>query len=252
MVDPVRPGVVPTPDRNLEDRVRRLEQLIEEMGRRDMTNSTVGQGGTFRGFYDNGKEMFTFGQDRRDGIRKLRMNYYTTENEAVQIGPGNPKVNEVEQFRINDQSGAGLFATDGYMGYGIVEPSLQFLLCPIYGLAWVNGVEQEGAKAVAKIYHATVVSTIQVRNFAGGVTAAAARLRVTAGDGSTYTSSSATGLAANSSVTRIVRVPAKVINMQNCSISWLLTTTGGGTMDVWPRECRGEGGLFYDINPGFQ
>jgi hypothetical protein len=248
----VRPGAVAQPDQGLIDRIRRLEQIVEEQQRRDMNRATVGQGGTFRGYYDNGQLAFTFGEDIDDGVRKIRMNYPSTGTQALQVGPGNPNANEAEQFRLRDQSNRNMFATDGLAGYGLAEPSFQFLLCTVYGLAWVNAVEQAAARANAFLYNAALVSTIQTRNFAGGVTAVAGKLRVTNGSGSTITSSTVSSIGSNGIATRCVLLTPDFLNDQGTKVEWLLTTTGGGTMDVWPRECRGVSKSFYDFNPQFQ
>lgn len=256
MADPTRPGSVPPRERDTNDRIAKLEAQVRELMARDMTHSTVGQGGTFRGFYDNAQLMFTFGADIDDNaIRKVRINYSSTGTRAFQVGPGNPNTNppEVEQLQIRDLANKQVFATDGYAGYGLAEPSFSHLLCPIYGLAWVTGVEQVGARAESFFYNAALWSKIQVRNFAGGVTAMSGRLRVTNGvTGDTVTSSSSVAVGANSSITRIVLLPADFINAQNSSAEWLLTPTGSGTADVWPRMCKGVTKSFYDIDANDQ
>jgi hypothetical protein len=117
---PVRAGAVAQPDQGLIDRIRRLETIVEEQQRRDMNRATVGQGGTFRGYFDNGQLAFTFGEDIDDGVRKVRMNWPSTGGVAFQVGPGNPNANEDEQFKLVDQSGNKVFATDGLAGYGAV------------------------------------------------------------------------------------------------------------------------------------
>lgn len=258
MVDPTRPGSVPPRERDLIDRIARLEQTVQELQARDMTHSTVGQGGTFRGFYDNGGLMFTYGADKDDldangkGVRKVRVNYASNGKRAFHIGPGNPKVNELEQLQIRDQNDKQVFATDGYAGYGLAEPSFQHLLVPIYGLNWVAGTPQVGASAESFFYNAAVWSKIQVRNYAGGVTAMAGRLRVTNGDGDFVQSSLSVATAANGFISRIVLIPADFINAQNCRAEWIMTPTGSGTADVWPRMCKGVSKAFYDIDAGDQ
>jgi hypothetical protein len=249
----VRPGTVAQPDQGLVDRIAQLERIVDELQRRDMRNATVGQGGTFRGFFDNGQLAFTFGKDRLDGVRKAKFYWPSTGNEAFQIGPGNLSVGEAEQMRFRDQAKHNLFATDGIAGYGLAEPSFQYLLCSIYGLNWVSGVEQVAARADAFFYNPAVFSMIQVRNYAGGVTALSGRLRVTNGEtGETVTSSSTAASGANNTLRRIVLLPANFINAQNSYVEWLITPTGSGTADVWPRMCKGTSKSFYDISAGDQ
>jgi hypothetical protein len=248
-IPPVRPGAVQQPDTSTNDRVRRLEELVAELQRKDMNRATVGQGGTFRGYYDNGQLAFTFGEDLDDGVRKVRMNYASNGGVAFQVGPGNPAVGEDEQFKLVDQAGRKVFATDGLAGYGLAEPALSIPLYTIYGLSWVSGVEQVIARATPFLYNPVVVSSIQARAFAGGVTAVSGRLRVTDGNGATVVSSS-TAIGANGTVTRMVLLPESFINAQNCSVEWLFTTTGSGTLDGWPRDCHGASKSLYDGNPG--
>jgi hypothetical protein len=251
MVDPVRPGAVPPRERDTNDRIARLEAQVRELLARDMTRATVGQGGTFRGFYDNGQLAFTFGKDIDDGIRKVRMNYASNGKAAFQVGPGNPAVNEAEQLRLNDQTGARMFATDGLAGFGLAEPSFQHLLVPIYGLNWVAGVDQVGASAQSFFYNAALWSQIQVRNYSG-VTAMAGRLRVTNGDGEFVESSTTAAAGANTTLRRMVLLTPAFINKQNCKAEWILTPTGSGTADVWPRMCKGVTLSYYNINAGDQ
>lgn len=252
-VDPTRPGVVYQSQDYLEQRVRRLEEVVDELSKKDLTNATVGQGGRFRGVYATGSEAFVFGKDSRDGINKARINY-TDGTAAFQIGPGNPNSNppEQEQMRLNDQQGKRMFATDGIAGYGLAEPSFQHLLCPIYGLAWVAGVEQVAARAFTFLYNAALYTEVQVRNFAGGVTAVTGRVIVTNGDGSQVVSSSTPASGANNNFRRVVLLPADFMNSQNLKVEWAMTTTGSGTMDVWPRVCRGVTKSFYDTDAGDQ
>lgn len=250
MPDPVRPGVVPTPNRSMEDRVRALELALEAQNRKDMTNSTVGQGGTFRGFYDTGGVMFTFGADKDDdGIRKVRVNYALSGRKALQIGPGNPKVEEPEQLQILDQAGNKIFATDGFAGYGLAEPSFSYAMYSIPGLNYVAGVEQAATISQSFFYNPGVWSQIFVRAFTGTVTSLSCRLRVTNGQGETVTSS-AWAAGANSFATRIVLLPSNFINNQNAKAEWLVTSTGAGTAEVGVRMCKGTSKFFYDVDTG--
>lgn len=246
----VRPGAVAQPDQGLIDRIRRLEAIVEEQQRRDMNRATVGQGGTFRGYYDNGQLMFTYGEDLDDGVRKVRMNYASTGGVAFQVGPGNPTAGEAEQFKLVDQSGNNMFATDGVAGYGLAEPSFQHLMVQTPGLTWVSGVAQPATVAFTFFYNAAIYSQVLVRNFAGGVTAMAGKLRATDGLGNFVESSSTTASGANSTLQRVLLIPESMINQQNCRVEWILTPTGSGTADAWPRSCRGVSKAYYDIDVG--
>lgn len=254
MVDATRPGSVPPRENDVSDRIAKLEAQVRELLARDMHNATVGQGGTFRGVYDNAQLAFSFGRDKIDGVRKSVIYWPSTGKVAFQVGPGNPNSSppETEQMQLRDQSNSKIFATDGLAGYGLAEPSFSHLLVPIYGLNWVSGVPQVGAAAESFFYNAALWSKIQVRNYAGGVTAMDAKLRVTNADGD-YVESSATGpTGTNATVRRMVLLPATFINAQNCRAEWILTPTGSGTADVWPRMCKGVTKSFYDINAGDQ
>lgn len=247
-----RPGPVNQPDTGVNERIARLEALVDELQRRDMNRATVGQGGTFRGYYDNGQLAFTFGEDIDDGVRKVRINYPSTGLQALQIGPGNAAVNEAEQFQLRDQSNKKMFATDGIAGYGLAEPSFQHLLAAIYGLNWVSGTPQVAAQANSFFYNPALFSTIQVRNFAGGVTAMAGKLRVTDGNGTFVESSTTPAVGANTLLQRIVLLPASFMNAQNCKAEWIMTPTGSGTADCWPRTCRGVSKSYYDTDTADQ
>jgi hypothetical protein len=247
-----RPGTLSQPDTDQNARIARLEQMLEELQRKDMNRATVGQGGTFRGYYDNGQLAFTFGEDIDDGVRKVRMNYASNGGVAFQVGPGNPAVDEPEQFKLVDQAGNKVFATDGLAGYGLAEPSFQHLMVQTPGLAWVSGVAQPATVANTFFYNPVVYSQVLVRNFAGGVTAMAGKLRVTDGSGNFVESSSSAAVGGNATISRVVLLPASYINAQNCRVEWMMTPTGSGTADVWPRTCRGTGKAFYDFNPTLQ
>lgn len=247
----VRPGAVAQPDAGLIDRIRRLEVLVEELSRKDMNRATVGQGGTFRGYYDNGQLAFTFGEDIDDGVRKVRINYASNGKMALQIGPGNPSVDEPEQFKMRDQAGNQVFATDGYAGYGLAEPSLTYMMGPVDSFARTNGVEDFAAESRAFFYNPAVWSRIRISSLAGGITGGTARLVAIDGAGVTQVSSSSFAFGAGiSSITRIILLPANMINAQNCVLQWKITPTGSGTLACWPLMCKGTSKSFYDINVG--
>lgn len=254
MVDQVRPGSVPPRQNDVNDRIRALEEQVRELQAKNMDNATVGRGGTFRGYYDNGQLSFSFGRDKEDGIRKAKFYWPSTGREAIQIGPGNPNAPspELEQWRLNDQNGKRMYATDGIAGYGLAEPSLGYFMVPTYGLNWVSGVAQPATVAFSFFYNPALLSAVQVRNFAGGVTAMAGKLRVTNADGDYVESSTSAAVGANSTITRILLLPASFMNAQNCRAEWIMTPTGSGTADVWPRQCQGVSKALYDISAGIQ
>jgi hypothetical protein len=161
-------------------------------------------------------------------------------------------VGEAEQFRLRDQSNKNVFATDGLAGYGLAEPSFQHLMVQTPGLNWVSGVAQPATVAFTFFYNPVVYSQVLVRNYAGGVTAMAGKLRVTDGDGNFVESSTTAASGANSTFSRVVLIPASMINAQNCRVEWILTPTGSGTAEAWPRTCRGASKSFYDSAPAFQ
>lgn len=256
MVDSTRPGQVPPRERDSNDRIARLEAQVEELLKRDMSNATVGQGGTFRGLYDNGQLAFTFGKDKTDGVRKSAFYWPSTGGEAFQIGPGNPNINppEAEQMRFRDQSGRILFGTDGVAGYGFVEPLLDYTMYPIAGLNYVAGTPQVACQAQSFFYNAAIWSSILVRNFTGTITQVTLQLQLRHSntDIPAVQSSASAGVNANSSIRKTIAVPAAYISSQFTYLEWLLTANGAGTVDVFPRMNRGVSRSAYNLNAGDQ
>lgn len=246
----VRAGAVAQPDQGLIDRIRRLEILVEELNRKDMNRATVGQGGTFRGYYDNGQLAFTFGEDIDDGVRKVRMNWPSTGGVAFQVGPGNPNANEAEQFKLLDQAGNNMFATDGVAGYGLAEPSLTYYMGAANPFGRTSGVEDFVAECNAFFYNPAVWATIRISNLSG-ITGGTVRLVAKDGNGITQVSSSnGTIVAGTSSITKIILLPEAMINAQNCKLQWLATPVGSGTLQGYPLMCKGTSKVFYDLDVG--
>lgn len=252
MVDATRPGQVPRRERDANDRIAKLEEQVRELLGRDMTNATVGRGGTFRGFYDNGQLAFTFGKDKVDGIRKAKFYWPSTGKEAFTIGPGNPNANEAEQMRWRDQADNVVFGTDGIAGYGFVEPLLAYPTYAIPGLTYVNGVEQQATECQNFFYNAAVWSQIRVRAFTGTITSVAGVLKARHSDGTVVASSPVTGVTSSGTLSRMLALPENFISQQYTYLDWWLTTTGGGTLEVWPVQSRGVSRVTYDINAGLQ
>lgn len=245
----VRPGPVIQPDSGVMDRVRALEHLVEELQKKDMNRATVGQGGTFRGYYDNGQLAFTFGEDIDDGVRKVRINYASNGKLALQIGPGNPAVDEPEQFKMRDQDGNQVFATDGYAGYGLAEPSFTYFMGAVDSFARTNGVEDFLTECNAMFYNPAVLSSVRITGMAGGITGASVRLVAVDGAGITQVSSSSAVIGAGISlVKRVILLPSNMINAQNCKVQWKITPTGSGTLQGWPLTCKGMTKLYYDTD----
>lgn len=249
MADPTRPGSVPPRERDTNDRIAKLEQQVSELLARDMTNATVGQGGTFRGIYDNGQLAFTFGKDRDDGVRKAKFLWPSTGKEAFQIGPGNPNTNppEAEQMRWRDQSGNIVFGTDGVAGYGFVEPLLNYPAYAIPGLNYVAATPQQCTECQSFFYNAAIWSQIRVRAFTGTITSVTAELRLRHSDGTSFSSSATAAISANGTANRMILVPESFISEQFTYCDWWLTANGAGTVEVWPIQQRGVSRVYYDI-----
>jgi hypothetical protein len=256
MVDPTRPGQVPPRERDQNDRIARLEAQVAELLGRDMTNATVGQGGTFRGLYDNGQLAFSFGKSKVDGIRKSTLYWPSTGKEAFQIGPGNPNTNppELEQMRFRDQADNILFGTDGVAGYGFVEPLLSYPMYAVPGLNYVAGVAQQATECQAHFYNAALWSQIRVRAFTGTITSVTAQLRLrhSNSDIAPVLSSVSAATPANGSIRRVVPVPEEYISAQFTYLDWWITANGAGTIEVWPMMNRGVSRTSYDLNAGDQ
>lgn len=248
----VRPGAVAQPDQGLIDRIRRLEAIVEEQQRRDMNRATVGQGGTFRGYWDNGNLGFTFGQDIDDGVRKVRMNWPSTGGVAFQIGPGNPSANEPEQFKLVDQSGNNVFATDGIAGYGLAEPSLCYPAYAVPGLTYVAATPQQCTECQAFFYNAALWSQIRVRAFTGTITSVTGQLRLRHSDGTVVSSSTSAATASSGIISRVISVPEPFINSQFTYLEWMLTANGGGAVEVWPIQQRGVSRSYYNLRTDIQ
>jgi hypothetical protein len=97
-------------------------------------------------------------------------------------------------------------------------------------------------------YNAVVYSQVLVRSFDGGVTAMAGKLRATDGSGNFVESTNTPALGANATHSRILLLPETFINAQNCRVEWIMTPTGSGTAEVWPRTCRGVSKALYDAD----
>lgn len=252
MVDATRPGTVPPRERDLIDRIDRLEAQVRELQGKDMTHATVGQGGTFRGLYDNGNLAFSFGRNKDDGIRKSTLYWPSTGKEAFQIGPGNQNITpaEPEQLRFRDQASNILFGTDGVAGYGFVEPLLDYGLYPIAGLNYISGVPQVAAQSQSFFYNAALWSQILVRNFTGTITSITLQLQLRHSDPAipAVQSTATAGIVANSTIRKIIAVPEPYISSQFTYLEWLLTANGNGTVDVYPRMNRGVSRSFYNID----
>lgn len=250
-IPPVRPGSVSQPDTSVNDRIAALEALVRELQAKNMDNATVGQGGTFRGFYDNGQLSFTLGRDKADGVRKAKFYWPSTGKEAFQIGPGNQTIDppEQEQWRLNDQQGKRMYATDGIAGYGLAEPGLTYMLTQRFnGIANATntaGTEYEVATADAIFYNPAVL--VQVLCTAS----VAYTIRVAAFiDGDQVVTSSTDSYAAGGAryVTKIVLLPAEAMNRQNVKIKVLLTPGTTASTPVWPTICHGKSKSYYDIS----
>lgn len=255
MVDPTRGGSVPPRERELTDRIARLEAQVRELLGRDMRNATVGQGGTFRGLYDNGNLAFSFGRNKDDGVRKSTLYWPSTGKEAFQIGPGNPNTDppELEQLRFRDQADNILFGTDGVAGFGFVEPLLCYSSFAIPGLNYVAGVEQQATEGQAFLYNAAMWSQIRVRAFTGTITSVTARLRLRHSNADIPSlTSSPSATVANGTITKVIALTEPYISSQYTYCDWWLTANGAGTVEVWPIQHRGISKAFYDIRADLQ
>lgn len=255
-IPPVRTGPVAPPDQGVMDRLAYLERVVDELQRKDMRNATVGQGGTFRGLYDNGQLAFSLGKDKTDGVRKSTLYWPSTGKEAFQIGPGNQNIipPEAEQMRWRDQSNNIVFGTDGVAGFGFVEPLLCYSSFAIPGLNYVAGVEQQCTEGQGFFYNAAMWSSIRVRAFTGTITSVQARLRLRHSDPDvpSISSSLSAATSANSVIRRAVALTEPYISQQYTYCDWWLTANGAGTVEVWPIQHRGISRSFYDINAGDQ
>lgn len=244
------PGSVPQPNDRLEQRIKQLENLVSELQRRDLSNATVGQGGRIRGLYKDGTQAFAYGTDPADGQNRMLM-HYTTGDTAIRITPGSPLYGSNEQLVIKDLAGHRVLATDDLAGYGLVEPSLALPMSETVGLNFVNGVEQECALALGFVYNPVFWCDLLITNYVT-MTGVSARLKITDGDTTTYSSAATLPPSTPGTLSRMIVVPSNYINAQNVRLSWLLTSTGSGTVRTVPRRCHGISRSLFNLSPGFQ
>ncbi len=243
------PGSVPQPNERLEQRIKKLEGIIEDMQRRDLSHATVGQGGRLRGLYKDGTEAFSYGTDPVDGQNRM-IQRYTTGQTAIRITPGAALYGGAEQMVIQELSGKRVLATDDVAGYGIVEPSFANPMVPIPGLNMVNGVEQKVATCKAFFYQAAFWCELLCTNF-NVMTQVSVRLSLSDGV-TTFFSSSSGPFGGGATHTRFISIPAAFINKQNVELAWLATSTGSGTMTVAGTRNHGISRALFNLNPGLQ
>jgi hypothetical protein len=243
------PGSVPQPNDRLEQRIKALEKLVDELQRKDLSNATVGQGGRIRGLYKDGTQAFAYGTDPADGQNRMLM-HYTTGDTAIRITPGSPLYGSSEQLVIKDLANHRILGTDELAGYGIVEPIFANPMVAIPGLNMVSGVEQKVATCKAFFYQPAYWSDLLCTNF---LTMTGVSCRLSLSDGTNTFFSSATTSAGNGSTHgRFISIPSDFINKQNVELAWLATTTGSGTMSVAATRSHGISQALFVANPGFQ
>jgi hypothetical protein len=244
------PGSVPRDIDNLTKQVAELNRKVDELSRKNIDRATVGQGGRIRGLYANGNEAFLFGTDTADGISKFKVNY-SDGNPALRITPGSPLYGGVEQLVMFDRAQHRIMATDDLAGYGIVEPSLAIPMAEIAGLNFVAGVEQECAIARGFFYNPCFWSDLLITNYVT-MTGVSCRLKITDGTSSFFSSATTLSGSTPGTLSRMIIIPSDFINKQNCALSWLLTSTGSGTVRTVGMRCHGISRSLFNSAPGYQ
>lgn len=163
MTDPfpfpaVQPGVTSPPMDSSEKRVKRLQKQQDALANRDLSNSIVGQGSTFRATVVDGG------------------------SNVIRIGKGAAAYGSRQTMVMRDISNKVSYALDELAGYGLSHPSLTYQL---------TGVESQGPALPTTVGAGALIATgsaycynpawhIQARlRFANGAAAATAIVTAT-------------------------------------------------------------------------
>jgi hypothetical protein len=248
MTNPIAPGQVSSPVTALEQEVRDLRRMVEELSRKDLSNANVGQGGRLRGMYANGQEAFQFGKDPVDGNNKARIGY-SDGTPAIGIGPGGAFYGGQETLVVRDLAGSPILGTDELAGFGLSHPGLAYPIASVFEATYANGATISGEFAVAvggfMFYH-------PVLWFKGLIRASVnwtLRCVVTDPSGAIVASSSSTPTQANNQYyERMVQLPQSAVCAQNYSASVLITPAAATTtISCWPQPTMGTTLGYYNV-----
>lgn len=261
MTNPIAPGQVSQPTTALEQEVRELRRMVEELSRKDLSNANIGQGGRLRGLYANGAEALLLGNDPTDGGNKARISY-SQGGPVFQVRPtaaSGVAVNEV--MEVLDQSGNEIIETDPYAGYGLLHPFFNYTMCGYEELGMAGSTTQATATEVSKNigfmynYARHVISRFRVKN-TGAATTASAFLEVQDFNGNMIVQSSLQTFSVGASVIvafdfeRMAPLPAQYMSSR---VQTLIRAFSPGaaaiTIQAMPYMCSGIPKNWYDFYP---
>lgn len=254
MTNPIAPGQVSSPISALEQEVRELRRMVEELSRKDLSNANVGQGGRLRGLYSNGAEAFHFGKDPIDSQNKARIDY-SSGGTAIGIGPGASEYGAQETMVIRDLAGNIVFQTDELAGAGLSNPggAAYPFGCMFAGTgtgsALAAGVEVVVAQGGWSFYHPAIFVAGLITT---GLSSWSYRVRFLDGNGTEVaTSSSVTGNVGGQFYGKAVLVPPALISAQACLVQLMVTPGVSGSLVVWPASTQGYSLSLYNLNVGW-
>lgn len=242
------PGSVPPPMDDTARRIRALEQRVDELSRRDLSNAQVGQGGRLRGLYGNGNEAFQFGRDPVDGENKAIISY-SDGTRAIAIGPGAAAYGAQETMVMRDVDGNVMLSMDEFAGAGLSNPTTDYAFGILFegsGAATLTGGTQYTvADAGFIMYHPALLISALVKTSASWT----ARVRLVDGLGNELATSSTTPTQGGTQyVTRAVPVPVDQVGVQNVKLQLRVTPVATTTdFTVYPRFCRGISLGYYNL-----
>lgn len=260
----VAPGSVPPLMDDTARRIRALEQRVDELSRRDLSNANVGQGGSLRGLYPNGAEAFLFGRDSVDGGNKSRIDY-SQGGPAFQVRPTtSPGAEVAEVMEVLDQVGNVILQTDPYAGYGLIHPALEYTMSGYEAVGFVGATTQATAlelgMSIGFAYHYCrhVIARLRFTNSTGATQSVSGFVEITDLNGNVINTSSlsswsiGTGVITINKLEKMVSLPetamATRVNVRMCFFS--PSNSGNVTVQTFPQMCLGIGKNWYDTYPG--
>lgn len=223
MTNPIAPGQVSQPVTVIEQEVRELRRMVEELSRKDLSNANVGQGGRLRGLYANGAEAFQFGKDPVDGQNKARIGY-SSGITAVGIGPGASAYGGQETLVIRDLAGGAVFGTDELAGFGLSHPGLAYPIGVSFegsGVSLTAGTEYILASGGFMFYHPALWVKGLIR--AGNADTWTMRINVTDPSGAQVATSTITPTqTASQYFERLIALPQSAVCAQNYGLNILV------------------------------
>jgi hypothetical protein len=233
------------------------QRQIDELGRRSTYPFSAGPGGTIQVYPDPSIKDVN-GQPVVDTVMK-----FDTGIAALSIKPGIAAYGSKQQMTMRDLSGYVMYRTDESAGYGLAQPSMNYQM---------TGIESAGpnlptsaatavtvALGASPIYNPVWYVECRIRFVVGANPLnATATLKITGGDGVTYTSNP---LAITSPVnsyalpllSKMILLPAACMGTRCTAEVNVYVAPGDTTTTVqgFPTFSSGIAKASYDQNPNF-